>query len=465
MTKTKRTTLILLALAMFLVVLDSAIINVALPAIKSALGFSTADLQWVVTGYVLTFGGFLMLGGRTADLFGRRRILLIGIAGFTISSLLIGLSVNAPMMIALRAVQGIAGAFMLPTALSILLTTFHEGPERHKAMSVWSLVASSGAAAGVFLGGMLTQFLDWRWCFFVNVPVGILAFYLIRKHVPAHIAESKDKQLDVPGAVLVTGGLMLLVYALTLASQIGWTNLGTIAAFAVSAALLAGFVYNESRAAHPLMPFGIFKLGNIAAGSVIMLPIMAGAFGMFFFSSLFVQNALGYSPAETGIAFLPIPIVIGIFSYNAPKLLARFGYRILLITGTAIITIGTFLLSLMGPGVDYLTQLLPLFVFIAVGFGTAFVALFVAATNGIPGHEAGLASGITSTAQQIGGALGLAVLAVVAAATTASAAADGTTTAAASVLGYQRAFLAASLMMAAALLISILYIKEDRSSH
>jgi EmrB/QacA subfamily drug resistance transporter len=460
MTKTKRTTLILLALAMFLVVLDSAIINVALPAIKSALGFSTADLQWVVTGYVLTFGGFLMLGGRTADLYGRRRVLLIGVAGFTISSLLIGLSVSPAMMIALRAVQGIAGAFMLPTALSILLTTFHEGPERHKAMSVWSLVASSGAAAGVFLGGILTQFLDWRWCFFVNIPVGIITFYLIRKHVPAHIAESKDKQLDTPGAVLVTGGLMLLVYALTLASQSGWTDAGTLTAFGVSAALLAGFIYNESRAAHPLMPFGIFKLGNLAAGSLIMLPIMAGAFGMFFFSSLFVQNALGYSPAETGIAFLPMPIVIGFLSYNAPKLLARFGYRKLMIAGISMIMVGTFIFSLMGPGVDYLTQLLPLFIFMAIGLGCTFVALFIAATNGIPGHEAGLASGIASTAQQIGGAIGLAVLAVVAAATTASAAADGTATAAASVLGYQRAFLTASLMMAVALIITIAYIKE-----
>jgi MFS family permease len=250
--------LLLLALAMFLVVLDSAIINVALPAIKSAMHFTTASLQWVVTAYVLTFGGFLMLGGRTADLFGRRRVLVIGVAGFIAFSLMAGLAPTGPLLIAARALQGIAGAFMAPTALSILLATFEEGPPRNRALSIWSIVASGGAAAGVFLGGLLTQYLGWRWCFFVNVPIGLVTIYYILRHVPAHIQEASDKNLDVPGAVLVTGGLMTLVYGLSLAPQHGWTNPGTLISLGLSALLLVLFVFNEARVKHPLVPAAIW---------------------------------------------------------------------------------------------------------------------------------------------------------------------------------------------------------------
>jgi EmrB/QacA subfamily drug resistance transporter len=460
--RSKSTTLWLLALAMFLVVLDSAIINVALPAIKTAMHFTTASLQWVLTGYVLTFGGFLMLGGRTADLYGRRRVLLAGIAGFIAFSLLAGLATSATWLIAARALQGLAGAFMAPTALSILLATFEEGPERNRALSVWSIVASGGAAAGVFLGGLLTQYLGWRWCFFVNVPVGLLAIYLIRRQVPAHIQEARDQNLDVPGAALVTGGLMALVYALTLASQQGWTAASTLITLVVSAVLLGGFIVNETRAPHPLMPLSIFRIRNVSGGNLMMLPIVAGALGMFFFVSLYIQNVLGYAPSQTGLAFLPIPVLIGVISYQAPKLLAKFGFKPLLVVGTALTTLGTFLMSFVGEHASYAAQLLPIFIILACGFGVSFVAITVAATAGVPADEAGLASGLINTSQQIGSALGLAILAVVASTATAAAAADGHTAVAASVLGYQRAFFTAAVLMFIALLIGIFVIRTPK---
>lgn len=454
--------LYLLALAMFLVVLDSAIINVALPAIKAAMHFNEASLQWVVTAYVLTFGGFLMLGGRTADLYGRRLVLVIGIAGFIAFSLMAGLAFSGPMLIAARALQGIAGAFMAPAALSILLATFEEGPKRNHALSIWSIVASGGAAAGVFLGGLLTQYLGWRWCFFVNVPIGLITIYFIMQHVPAHIQEESDKNLDVPGAILVTSGLMALVYGLSEAPQHGWAYAGTLIPLGVSALLLLLFIINEARVKHPLVPLSIFRLRNVTGGNLVMLPVVAGALGMFFFLSLYIQNVLGYSPAITGIAFLPIPVLIGVISYNTPKLLMRFGFKPLLITGVALVTFATFLMSFIGTNSSYFTQLLPIFVVLATGFGVSFVAITVAATSGVPADEAGLASGLINTSQQIGSALGLAILAVVASAVTTAALANGQAPDVAAVMGYQRAFLTAAGLMAIALLVGIFVVQAPK---
>src|SRR5882724_7025742 len=362
MSKEHKIILSLLSLTMFLVILDSAIVNVALPAIKKGLQFDASLLQWVLTGYILTFGGFLMLGGRTADLYGRRRVLVFGIAGFSLFSLLIGFSISSTMMIALRALQGLCGAFMAPTALSILLTTFQEGEERNKALSVWSIVASGGAAAGVFLGGLLTQYLGWRWCFFVNVPVGIVAIIGILKYIPPHILEAKDKRLDIPGAVFVTGGLMALVYALTLASQTGWTAMTTLVALGLSVILLVSFIVNESKVTHPLVPLSIFRIRNVTGGNLIMLPIVAGALGQFFFLSLYVQNVLRYSPVVSGLCFLPIPIIIGIISYQAPKLLSKFGFKPLAIVGISLATLGVFILSFLDIGSSYWLHMLPAFV-------------------------------------------------------------------------------------------------------
>lgn len=460
--KGKNAILFLLALAQFLVVLDSAIVNVALPAIKASLGFDTASLQWVITAYIITFGGFLMLGGRIADLYGRRMVLVAGMVGFSVFSLLIGLSNSVFMLIALRALQGLAAAFMAPTALSIMLTIFEEGQERNKALSIWGLVASGGAAAGVFLGGVLTQYLGWQWCFFVNVPIGLLTVFGIMKYIPAHIKEERDKNLDIPGAILVTGGLMLLVYALTLAVQLGWTAKSTLLAFGISMVLLAVFVLNEMRAKHPLMPLSIFKIRNVAGGNLIMLPIVAGALGNFFFVSLYIQNILKYEPFITGLAFLPIPIIIGIISTRTPVLIGRFGLKPLAVAGIALVAIGIFSMTFLTPESSYFTQILPGFLVLAVGFGISFVSITVIATSGVPAHEAGLASGLLNTAQQIGGALGLAVLAVVASAGTQSALAAGQDPLLASMSGYRQAFLVASILIAIALLVAVFVIKMPK---
>lgn len=463
MKKHRMIILLLLALAMFLVVLDSAIINLALPAIKSALGFDAASLQWVVTAYILTFGGFLMLGGRLADLYGRRRILVLGMSGFVLFSLLLGFVTSGPMLIALRAFQGLAAALMAPTALSILLTTFEEGYERNKALSIWSIVASGGAAIGVFLGGLLTQYLGWEWCFFVNVPIGILGIIGVMKYVPAHSQESKDKHLDLPGAVLITGGLMSLVYALTTATEAGWTAPSTLLTLALSAVLIGAFLFNETKAKHPLVPLSIFRIRNVSGANLVMLPVMAGALGMFYFSSLFIQNVLQYSPVMSGLAFLPIPIIIGILSHYAPRLLERFGFKRLMITGISLITIGVFLMSFVSVGSSYWTHLLPAFLILASGFGISFISVAVAATAGVPGNEAGLASGLMNTSQQIGGALGLAILAVVASSATTNGVNAGQSVVEASVHGYQQAFFWASVLMAIALLVAVFVIRAPKA--
>lgn len=455
----KQIILCLLALTMFLVVLDSAIVNVAMPAIKAGLHFDETSLQWVVTSYILTFGGFLMLGGRTADLYGRRKVLILGIAGFTLSSFLIGLSSSSTMLIIFRALQGLAAAFMAPTALSILLTTFEEGPERNKALSIWSIVASGGAAAGVFLGGVLTQYLGWQWCFFVNVPVGIMAIFFIRKYLPAHIQEAKDKHLDLPGAVLITGGLMALVYGLTLASQLGWTAVATLTSFGISTVFISAFLFNETKVKHPLVPLGIFRIRNVVGGNLMMLPIVAGALGQFFFISLYVQDILKYSPVLSGLCFLPVPVIIGIIAYNSPKFIAKFGFKPLLVTGTGLATIGVFLLSFLGTTTSYFTHILPAFIILAIGMGLSFVSITIAATAGVPADKSGLAAGLINTSHQVGAALGLAVLAVVAHSATVTAQAAGLPAAEAVVQGYHYAFLTASGLMLLALLAGIFIIK------
>ncbi len=455
--------LLLLSLAMFLVILDSAIINVALPAMKAALHFDTSSLQWVLTAYILTFGGFLMLGGRTADIFGRRRVLVLGVGGFTLFSLLLGLTNSSVLLIVLRALQGLAAAFMAPTALSILLTTFEEGEERNRALSVWSMVAAGGAAVGVFLGGVLTQYLGWQWCFFVNVPTGILTIIGILKYVPAHRDDASERHLDLPGAVLVTGGLIALVYALTLISQVGWTDKSTLITLGVSIVLLAAFLFNEARVKHPLVPLTIFRNRNVSGGNLVMLPVVAGALGMFFFISLYVQNVLHYLPMLSGLSFLPMPIIIGIISIQAPRLLDRFGFKPLLITGASLMIIGTFLLSFLTPASSYVINLLPAFLILALGMGLSFVAVTVAATSGVPDNEAGLASGLINTSQQLGGALGLAVLTVVASTTTAADVASGKVLAQASMHGYQMAFLCSTALMVVALLVSIFVIRIPKA--
>lgn len=463
--KANKIILSLLALSMFLVVLDSAIINLALPAIKEALHFNDSTLQWVLTAYILTFGGFLMLGGRLADLYGRRKILMAGMGGFVATSLLIGLSISAEMLIALRGLQGLAGALMAPSALSILLATFHEGDQRNKALSVWTLVASGGAAAGVFLGGLLTQYLGWRWCFFVNVPIGILGLIGIYKFVPAHIQEARDKHLDLPGAVLVTGGLMALVYALTEAGSTGWTAPITLGLLATSAALLGGFLWNETKARHPLVPLSIFKVRNVTGANLALLPVVAGGLGMFYFLSLYIQDVLKYQPVQSGLAFLPIPLIIGILSYQAPRLLDRFGFKPLMVTGISLAGTGIFALSFITAATPYWTHLFPAFLVLGLGMGMSFVSTTVAATSGVDGSKAGLVSGLINTSQQVGSALGLAILAVVATTVTEAHLKGGQTALEAGISGYQAAFLCSAGLMLIALLVTIFVIHIPRTDN
>lgn len=458
----KNIILFLLSLSMFLVVLDSAIVNVALPSIKNSLHLDVSSLEWILTAYILTFGGFLMLGGRTSDLYGRRKVLTLGIAGFSFFSLLTGLSGSGLMLIILRALQGLAGAFMSPTALSILLATFKEGPQRNKALSIWSIVAAGGAAAGVFLGGLLTQYLGWRWCFFVNVPIGIATIIGIMKYMPAHIQESENKTLDIKGAFLITSSLMALVYGLSITVKLGWTASPVLASFAFSLALLILFIYNEKSVTHPLVPFSIFQIRNVVGGNLIMLPIVAGAIGTFFFLSFYIQNILHYSPVLSGLSFLPLPLIIGSFSYNAPRLLKKFNLKTLVITGICLTTIGTFLNSTLNLHSSYWSHLLPTFIILASGFGLSFVAITVAATSGVPLHESGLASGLINTSQQIGSALGLAVLEVVATSVTKLNLASGQTTASANMHGYQQAFFTAGIFMIISLIITITIIRTPK---
>lgn len=402
--------LVLLAMAQFIVVLDTSIVNVALPALQKALHFSPTSLQWVVTAYTLAVGGFLLLGGRAADLYGRRKMFLIGLGLFTLASLVDGLSQSSGMLIAARAVQGLAGAFMSPAALSIVLVTFKEGAERNKALAIWGAVASGGAAAGVLLGGILTEYLNWRWNFFVNVPVGLIIMALAYKTLPKHESEARDNSLDLPGALSITASLMLLVYGLTQAPENGWSALSTLSYFVASVLLFAFFIWNEKRVKHPLVDLSIFKIRNVTGANLLQMMIAASMFSVFFFTSLYIQILLGYSPVKTGLSFLVIPVVIGAAATNAPKLIAKFGYKRVLTIAPLFVAASLVVLAQLPLQGSYVTHLLPAFILMGVGMGLTFVSATIAATSGVPPTQTGLASGVFNTSQQIGGALGLAIL-------------------------------------------------------
>ncbi len=410
--------LVLLALAQFMVVLDVSIVNVMLPTVQRIFGLSVSNLQWIITAYSLAFGGFLLLGGRAADLFGRRRVFLSGVAMFAIISLLDGLSRSGGQLIVLRALQGLAGAFMSPAALSIVLVTYREGHERNVALSVWGIVASGGAAVGVLLGGILTQYLGWRWNFFINVPVGLFVMIYSMQVLPKHESEEKHNDLDLPGAISVTAGLMLLVYALSKAPTQGWTSHKDLLYFAGSAVLLVVFVINEMRAKHPLVPLSVFKLRNVTGANLIQLCVAASLFSVFFFTTLYIQNILKYSPVKTGFGFLPVPFAIAITATSAPRIIKKVGFKPILMVSPLISGVGLLILAHIPVHGSYFTHVLPGLVVMGLGLGTTFVSILGAATAGVPPRLAGLASGLVNTAQQIGGALGLAVLSGISASST-----------------------------------------------
>jgi EmrB/QacA subfamily drug resistance transporter len=450
----------LVAIAQFMVVLDTAITNVALPTIKQQLHFSDSTLQWVVTAYALTFGGFLLLGGRAADLFGRRRMLLLGMGAFTFFSFLIGVSHSTTLLIALRALQGASAAFMSPSALSIVLTTFHDGgAARNKALAYWTLVATAGAAIGLLLGGVLTEYVNWRWNFFVNVPVGFIMIPLILAFVPKHERAEEYTGLDLTGAIFITSSLMLLVLGFSQAGSWGWLSTKALGVFGAALALLAAFIFNESRVKHPLIPLSIFKIRNVSGANLMMAPMYGTMMGMFFIITLYLQSILHYSPVETGVAFLPFPLLLAIMSTRIPGLVARYGYRRWLIMGPTLVAVALAWLSQLPVHGHYLTNLLPAFVIMPIGVGMTFMPIIASATSGVPAHEAGLASGLVTTSQMMGGALGLSILSSIAASAATSAARLGPQ--AALVHGFDRGILAAVLFMVFAVTLAIAVIRQQ----
>jgi EmrB/QacA subfamily drug resistance transporter len=412
--------LVLVCMAQFMVVLDATVVNVALPSIQKDLSISDADLQWIVNAYALTFGGFLLLGGRAGDLLGRRLVFLVGLVVFTTASLANGLAQSSEMLIVFRGLQGLGAALISPAALSIITVTFTEGADRAKAMSVWAAIAVGGGAVGLLLGGVLTDLLSWPWIFFINVPVGIAVFLTSRRYVP----ESKDprahKTYDLAGAVTVTAGLLLLVSAIVKAQEKGWGSLHTIGFGGLAFSLLAVFLMIERRSPEPLVPLGVFRVRTIRAANVAMFLLAAGLFAMFYFNSLYMQRVLGYTPLEAGLASLPFTLGIMVGAGLAQPLVPRLGAREAPVLGIGIGAIGLLLFLRLEPGGSYLTDLLPAIVVVSVGMGLAFVPVTLIATSGVGAETAGLASGLYNTSQQIGGALGLAVLATFAASKTSS---------------------------------------------
>jgi EmrB/QacA subfamily drug resistance transporter len=451
--------LALLCTVQFMVVLDIAIVNVALPSIQVDLGFSQENLQWVISAYALFFGGFLLLGGRAADLLGRRRVFVAGIVVFTIASVLSGLAWSEGSLIAARALQGLGAAIISPAALSILTTTFAEGSDRNTALGAWGAVGAFGAVAGVLLGGILTDLLSWQWIFYVNAPVGAGAFVL----APMLLRESRDasaRSFDVPGAVLVTSGLVLLVYAITQANGYGWGSAETIAFFVAAAATLGAFLAWESRASDPLMPFSIFRLRTLVGANVAGLILGTVMFSMFLMLTLYMQQVLGYSPLRTGISYLAVAGTAIIWSAVAAQLVTRIGVKPVLVTGMAFLAAGLLFFTQVSVGGSYASDLLPGFLLIAVGMGFSFVPISIAALAGVRPAEAGLASGLINTSQQIGGALGIAALSAVATSRTAADVASGTAPPFALTDGFQAAFVGGAGIAVVGVLVALLIVRR-----
>jgi EmrB/QacA subfamily drug resistance transporter len=410
--------LALIVTAQFMVVLDVAVVNVALPAIKADLGFSQDSLQWVISAYAILFGGALLLGGRLADLLGRRRVFLAGLGLFTVSSLLCGLAWSAGSLIAFRTAQGLGGALLAPAALSILMTMFAEGRERNLALGIYGAVSGSGAAAGVLLGGVLTSYLSWSWIFFVNVPVGLAAIVLTPWLLRESRAEAGHRHFDFAGAASVTAGLMVLVYAMTRAVENGWGSASTLALLATSAALVAAFVGIELRSPAPLLPLRIFRLRTLAAANATMAVIGAAAFGEFFLLTLYLQDVLRYSAMQTGAAFVAFALNVVVFSNVAQALVSRLGARSVLTAGLLLATGSIVLLARLPVHGNYLQDVFPGFVLGGAGMGLSFVPVTIASLTGVERSDAGVASGLINTARQVGGAVGLAAVSAIAAAST-----------------------------------------------
>jgi EmrB/QacA subfamily drug resistance transporter len=452
--------LVIVCLAQFMVVLDATVVNIALPSIQHGLDFSDADLQWVVNAYTLVFGGFLLLGGRAADLLGRKRLFLAGIALFTAASLLNGLAQSSSMLIAGRALQGLGGALVSPAALSILMTSFPGTQERTKALGVWSAIVAGGAAAGLLLGGVLTDLLSWEWVFFVNVPVGILAVVAALRFVPESRDEKAHRAFDLAGAVTVTGGLIVLVYAIVKAQSFGWGSTRTVAMLAAAGVLLVAFVAIERRSAAPLIRLNIFRTRTLTAANLAMMLVASGMFSMFFFASLYVQELMGYSPLRAGLAFLPVTSGIMIGAGIAQVAIRRFGPRPVPVVGLLLATFGMVWLTALPVDGSYVSDLLAGLFPMSLGMGLTFVPVTLLATAGVPAEDSGLASGLLNTSQQVGGALGLAILSTLAANHTTSLLASGTARPLALLNGWHVAFTGGAVVLALAALTLVVLLRR-----
>lgn len=454
--------LLLVCAAQLMLVLDGTIVNVALPAIGDSLGFSEVGLSWVVNAYLLTFGGFLLLGGRAGDLFGRRRVFMAGLVLFTVASLLCGLAFSQVLLVVARALQGIGGALMAPAALSIVITTFRDPKERARAMGIWGFVASGGGSIGVFLGGVLTQTLGWPWIFLVNLPIGLAALALCGPLLDPDPSPENRDGFDLPGALLITTSLVTAVYAII---GVGDNPLAlTVALILLAALLLAAFSAVERRTASPLVPPGIFSRSrNLVVSNVAMVLTVAGVVGWFFFSALYLQRVLAYDSFATGLAYLPGTIAIGVLSYStAAKAVDRFGIKRIIVLGMGLMAAGLLLFARAPVGGGFLVDILPGMLVLGVGAAFAFMAVILASTVGVPESEAGLASGLVNTSQQVGGALGLAILASLAAAYTGSVASTQDPVSALN-SGYHLAFLASAfcLILGALLAATLLRLPKE----
>jgi len=447
--------LLLLCTVQFMDIIDSSIMNVALPSIRADLDFSQQRLQWVLSGYLVTYGGFLLLGGRAADLIGRRRVLVAGTLLFGVCSLAGGLATSADGLVGARVAQGVGAALMAPAGLSILTTTFAEGSDRTRALGVWGAISGVAAAAGVFLGGVLAQGPGWRWVLFVNVPVCVLIVAVALVLVPGERRRARLATFDLPGAVLGTAGMLLLVYALVKAPDAGWASRHTIGELGTAGVLLVAFVVVERRARDPLLPFGILRVKGLAAADATQLIAFAGFLSTFFFLTLYMQNVLRFTPIRSGSAYLPVTAGIVLAAGLSAQLIPRIGTRPVIVAGSLIAAAGMFLLARIPVTGSYRTDLLPGLAVMSLGLGAVFVAVTTAANAGVPEDRAGLAAGLLNTSLQLGSALGLAVFSALATARTDDALAAGAAPARALTAGFDRALLACGIALLGAALLAL----------
>ena len=459
--RTRWLALYVLTLGSLMIVLDATIVNVALPSIKDDLGFSETSLAWVVNAYLLTYGGFLLLGGRLGDLYGHRRLFLFGIALFTVASLACGLSTTQWMLVGARTVQGLGGAVASAVSLSLMMTLFTEPAERAKAMGIFGFVAAGGGSLGVVLGGVLTDLISWHWIFLVNVPIGALVIFLSMRLLPTERAEAMSGRLDVAGAVTVTTALIIAVYAIVNGNQNGWTSATTLGLLGASVAALVLFLGIESRVRSPLVPLGLFKNRNISVSNIVGVLWAAAMFAWFFLSALYLQLVLGYSPLEVGLSFLPANLIMGAFSIGiSAKLVMRFGFRKPLATGLLLAAAGLLLFVRAPVDGNFLVDVLPSMILLGFGAGIAFNPVLLAAMSDVEPSESGLASGLVNTSFMMGGALGLAVLASIAASRSSSLRLGGAGELSALTGGYHLAFLVGAAFAAAAALIGGTLLRE-----